>query len=193
MENDLFKKLSRRLNTPDKVQDYLHQFEYNTGDTMYSARTAIKRRKAHCLEGVFVAAALLEHSGYEPFVLSLESQDRLDHCLYIYKKRGCWGSIGKSRDLGLAGRVPRYRSLRDLVWSYYDPYIDRTGKVTAWQVAHLDETEWDWRFSSKNVWGLEKHLLEIRHHKLKSSDARYRKNLKRYLEKGDLLGHKDWR
>jgi hypothetical protein len=193
MKQDLIRKLSRHLNTPEKVQKYLHSFEYNKGETMYSAFTAIKKQKAHCLEGVFVAASLLEYSGYEPYVLSLESQDRLDHCLFIFQENGLWGSIGKSRDRGLGGRTPRYRSVKDLVWSYFDPYIDKTGKITAWQVAHLDEIECDWRYSSRNVWELENHLLEIKHHKLKSSIHRYKKNLKRYLKSGDLPLHKHWR
>lgn len=193
MKYDLFQKLSRHLNTPDKVQEYLHTFEYNKADTMYSALTALKLKKAHCLEGVFVAAAILEHCGYEPCVLSMESQDRLDHCLFIYQIKGRWGSVGKSRDRGLSGRTPRYRSIKDLVWSYFDAYIDRTGKITAWQVAHLDEISCDWRTSSKNVWDLENHLLEIKHHKLVSSPTRYKKNLKRYLATGDLPLHKHWR
>lgn len=169
MKNDPLLRLSRHLNTPEKVQEYLHGFDYNKGETMYSALTAINRRSAHCLEGVFVAAALLEHAGFEPCVLSLESQDRLDHCLFIYQEKGLWGSIGKSRDRGLGGRVPRYRSLKDLVWSYFDPYIDKTGKITAWQVAHLDEIGCNWRRSSNNVWELENHLLEIKHYKLHAS------------------------
>ena len=193
MEYDLFRKLSRHMNTPDKVQEYLHNFTYNKGETMYSAKTAIKRQTAHCLEGVFVAAAILEHNDYEPLVLSLESQDRLDHCLFIYQAKGLWGSIGKSRDRGLGGRAPRYKSLKNLVWSYFDPYIDKTGKITAWQVAHLDEIECNWRTSPNHVWDLETHLLEIKHHKLKSSVKRYKKNLQRYNATGDLPLHKHWR
>lgn len=191
--NNHILKLSQHINTPSKAQGFLNSFEYNTGETMYSALTAINLRKAQCLEGVFVTAALLEHSGYEPLVLSLESQDRLDHCLFVYQARGLWGAVGKSRDLGLGGRVPRYRSLKSLVWSYFDPYIDKTGRITAWQVAHLDEIKCDWRLSSRNVWELENHLLKIKHHKLESSEKRYKKNLNRFLKKGDLPPHKHWR
>jgi hypothetical protein len=193
MKSDTFLKLSQTLNTPDKVQEYLHNFKYNKAETMYSASTAIELQTAHCLEGVFVAAAILEHSDYEPLVLSLESQDRLDHCLFIYQHKGLWGSIGKSRDRGLGGRTPRYTNLRNLVWSYFDPYVDQTGRITAWQVAHLDEIKCNWRTSSKNLWEMENHLLEIKHYKIKSSEKRYKKNLKRYLATGDLPLHKHWR
>lgn len=193
MKKDPFLKLSQKYNTPAKVQNYLNTFEYNKGSTLYSALTAIKFHKAHCLEGVFVAAVLLERNGYEPYVLSLESQDKLDHCLFVYQANGLWGSIGKSRDRGLGGRVPKYKTMLELVDSYFDPYIDKTGKILAWQVAHLDEINCNWRQSPRNVWALENHLLEIKHHQFKSSKARYEKNLKRYLEKGDLPNHKHWR
>ncbi len=193
MKKEIFKKLSQRFKTPDEVQKYLHQFEYNKSPTMHSALTAIHLKKAHCLEGVFIAAAILEYSGFEPYVLSLESQDQLDHCVFIYQLNGFWGSIGKSRDRGLAGRAPRYRNIKNLVWSYFDPYIDKTGKITAWQVAHLDEISCDWRYGPHHVWSLENHLLKIQHHKLVSSDKRYEKNLKRYLTKGDLPFQKYWR
>ena len=193
MSSQLIEKLSRRFNTPEKVQKYLHRLKYNKGSTLFSALKTAQTKRAHCLEGVFLAAALLERHGYEPYVLSLESQDGLDHCLFIYQKKGRWGSIGKSRDRGLAGRPPIYKSIRDLVWSYFDPYIDKTGKITAWQVAHLDEINCDWRSSRFNVWKLENHLLEIKHHPLRSSKARYKKLLKRYLEKGELPLHRHWR
>ena len=193
MKNDPFHKLSQKYNTPNKVQSYLNTLNYNKDATMYSALTAIKLHKAHCLEGVFVAAAILERNGYEPYVLSLESQDKLDHCLFVYQAKGLWGSIGKSRDRGLGGRVPKYKTLAQLVNSYFDPYIDKTGKITAWQIAHLDEISSDWRCSPKNVWVLENHLLEIKHHQFTSTKSRYARLLKRYLEKGDLPLHKNWR
>jgi hypothetical protein len=193
MSTDFFKNKSLKFNTPDKVQGYIHSLSYNTGDTLYSAKKAMEKKKAHCLEGVFVAAALLERWDYDPFVLSLESQDYIDHCLFIYKAKTGWGAIGKSRDIGLAGREPRYSNLKNLVWSYFDPYVDRKAKILAWQVAHLDEIKCDWRQSSKNLWKLENHLLEIKHYKLNASQSRYQKNLNRYLKRGDLPPQKYWR
>lgn len=159
---------------------------------MYSALTSILKNEAHCLEGVFLAAAILEFHGFEPLVLSLESQDGLDHCLFVYRKNNLWGSIGKSRDKGLSGRPAIYKSLRHLVWSYFDPYVDRTGKITAWQIAHLDEVNCNWRRSSRNVWALEDHLLTIKHHQLKSSKKRYLKLWNRYQKQGDPAPLDHW-
>jgi hypothetical protein len=54
--------------------------------------------------------------------------------------------------------MPIFRSIRDLVWSYYAPYVDQTGRITGYQLVHLDKTECDWRFSRRNVWKAEKYL-----------------------------------
>lgn len=172
-DKDIIAKYSRKYKTPYQVQQLLNRFHYNTSSTLCSALTTLKRKSAHCLEGVFVAAALLEHHGYEPWVLSLESQDKLDHCLFVFQENGRWGAVGKSRDKGLAGRAPIFNNLRNLAWSYFDPYVDGTGKVTAWQVAHLDEISSNWRKSPQNVWKLENYLLEIFHHPVNFSKKRY--------------------
>jgi hypothetical protein len=192
MKTDLIFNISKKLKTPQAVQDFLHEVDYNRDETLFSALKALKKGKAHCLEGVFIAAAILEVHSYEPWVLSLESQDGLDHCLFVYQQKGLWGAVGKSRDPGLCGRPPQYKTLRHLVWSYFDPYIDKTGKITAWQLAHLDEVASDWRRSPRHVWTLENHLLQIKHHKLVSSPRRYQKLFERYKKKGGLQRRPEW-
>lgn len=148
---------------------------------------------AHCLEGVFIAAAILEHHNFEPWCLSLESQDGLDHCLFLFQNsHDLWGAIGKSRDYGLNGRKPEFKSIKSLVKSYYDPYVDKTGKITAWQVAHLDEVACDWRRSKRNVWKLEKHLLEIAHQEYPTNKKHFAKLRHNYLLNGDFPPLKNW-
>ncbi len=189
---DLIKFHSRKFKTPFQVQRLLNGLQYNSASTLASANSCLHRKSAHCLEGVFVTAAILEHHNYEPLVLSLESQDGLDHCLFVFQHKSRWGSVGKSRDKGLNGRAPVFRSLRDLAWSYFDPYVDHSGKLTAWQVAHLDEVGVDWRYSRTNVWKLEKHLLEIPHHPVKFSKKRYQKLLHHYHRGFDPVPQPYW-
>lgn len=189
------KNLAKKLKTPYQVQKYLRSLPYNReekGETLASAAVALRRGRLHCCEAVLAAAAILEHHGYPPLVLSFESKDGLDHVLFVFRQNGRWGAVGRSRDEGLHGRPPRYRSLRDLVWSYYDPYVDKSGKITAYQVAHLDDTRADWRASKKNVWKVDKYLVGLKHIPLKSSAARYQKLLKDYLRRGPMLRQKHW-
>ena len=188
-------KLSKKLRTPRQVQNYLRRLPYNNekkGETLSSAEKALRRGKLHCFEAAFAAAAILEHHGYPPLVISFESRDDLEHVIYVFKEKNRWGAIGRSRDEGLHGRPARYRSLRDLVWSYYDPYVDKTGKITGFQVAHLDNCKADWRASKRNVWKAENYLIELKHNRLRSSMKRYKKLLKNYLRRGSMPRQKHW-
>jgi hypothetical protein len=169
--------LIQRLNTPAKVQAWLTAMPYNwerRGGTMRSFREVVKRNQAHCLEASVAAAVILEQHGYAPLLLDIESIDLLDHVLFVFQKNGLWGSIARSRDIGLHGRKPLFRSLRQLVWSYFEPYIDMTGRIKGYGLTSLyDLGNYDWRFNTRNMHCIENHLRAIPHRKLKSSDRRY--------------------
>jgi hypothetical protein len=172
--------------TPARVQRYLTGMPYNWergGGTLRSFREVVRRGEAHCLEAALAAAVILEQHGYPPLLLSLESQDLLDHVLFVFREGGRWGSVARSRDLGLHGRRPVFRSLRHLAYSYFDPYVDTTARITGYGLASLyDLGGYDWRFSRRNVWKVERHLQEIPHKPLPSSERRYRRLLARYKE-----------
>lgn len=191
----LIHEWSKKYKTPLQVQRALRQMEYNrekNGETLRSAESALRAGTAHCFEATFIAAAVLEVHGYPPLILSLESQDGLDHVIYLFQQKGKLGTISRSRDAGLHGRAPVFKSLRDLAWSYYDPFIDKTGKVTGFQIAHLDETQSDWRFGTSNVWKAEQYLIDLKHQKLPSSKARYNRVFNRYKKQGPLLSGPHW-
>lgn len=174
------------LRTPLQVQRFLSSMPYNwesDGGTLRSFREVLKRKEAHCLEAALVATVLLEQHGYPPLLLSLESWDKLDHVIFVFQQNGLWGSIGRSRDIGLHGRRPVFHRLRDLAWSYFDPYIDFSGRIIGYGLANLhDLGNYDWRFSSKNVWKVEEHLRVIPHRSIRSSDRRYERWHERYKE-----------
>ncbi len=188
----VFKKLSKKLNSPLKVQKFLLEFKYNKKPTMQSAYTTWKTQQAHCLEGTFLAAAILEQQGFPPLVISFESIDLLEHVIFVYRQDGLWGSIGVSRDQGLKGRKPVFKNIRALALSYCDPYIDKTGLITAYQFANLDDSKADWRRSKKNVWKTEKFLLELEHIKLKTSKKRIQKLRRSYIETGPMKPEWYW-
>ena len=177
--------LVARLNTPAKVQRWLNALPYNTehgGETQHSFRPVVQLRTAHCMEAALFAAVVLEQHGYPPLVMSLESQDWLDHVIFVYQVRGRWGSVARSRDPGLHGRKPVFSSPRALARSYMDPYVDYTGRMKGFGVANLAGTmgTYDWRFTGKSVWKVEQMLIDLPHQKLKSSTRRYRQLLKKY-------------
>lgn len=187
-----FKKLSQKFNSPLKVQKFLKTFEYNKKDTLRSAYSCLVSKEAHCMEAAMLAAAILEPQGYPPLIISFESQDGLDHVIFVFNYKGYWGSIGRSRDQGLHGRAPKFKTIKSLALSYYDPYVDKTGKITAFQLAHLDDTKTNWRFSTQNVWKAEKYLLELKHIKVKSNPSKFKKLKTQYLKNGPLITGKYW-
>jgi hypothetical protein len=177
-------RLISRLRTPGDVQRYLNRLPYNTephGETLRSFREVSRRATAHCLEAALFAACVLEQHGYPPLLMGLESIDLLDHVIFVYRHRGRWGSVARSRDPGLHGRKPVFRSPRALAESYFDPYIDYTGRVTGYSVVDLEVMgTFDWRLSRKNVWPVEKMLLGLPHRKIKRSLKRVRYERKKY-------------
>ncbi len=179
-------KLIQQLNTPLKVQRYFSSLPYNwekDGGTVRSFREVLKRREAHCLEAAVGAAVILEQHGYPPLLLSLESQDLLDHVVYVFKQDGRWGSIARSRDAGLHGRKAVYRSLRELALSYFDPFVDFTGRLKGYGVTNLyDLGKYDWRFSPRRMTRIENHLRAIPHKPIHSSDRRYEKLLAHFRQ-----------
>jgi hypothetical protein len=128
-----------------------------------------------------VAATILEQHGYPPLLLDLESQDKLDHVLFLFRENGRYGTVARSRDFGLHGRKPVFRSVRELVMSYVDPYIDGSGRVTGYGVFDLRTLRrCDWQLSARNVWAVEKALIEFPHKKLRTSTRRYQAILRQF-------------
>lgn len=185
---DVFTREERRIierhRTPRQVQEFLRRLPYNwerEGETLRSFREVVRLNTAHCLEAALVAAVILEQHGYPPLVVSFESKDGVDHVIYVFRRGGRWGSVARSRDAGLHGRKPVFRGIRDLVWSYFDPYVDLTGRITGYQLVDLRVLgSYDWRLAVTNIWKVENYLLEIPHRTLRSSDRRYQRLLARF-------------
>jgi hypothetical protein len=173
-----------RLRSPRAVQRWLRTLPYNwerRGETLRSLRGVVRRRTAHCLEGALAAACVLEQHGYPPLLLSFESQDGLDHVLFVFRERGRWGAVARSRDPGLHGRKPVFRTPRQLAASYMDAYVDLSGRVTGFAVADLRELGgYDWRLGERNVRKVERWLIDYRHSPLPMSEARYARARARY-------------
>ena len=187
----------RRLGTPAAVQRFLNALPYNDEPppgraTLRSFRGVVRHGTAHCIEAALAAAVVLEQHGYPPLILSFESIDELDHVLFVYQERGRWGSVARSRDPGLHGRKPVFRTARALALSYVEPYVDFTGRVVGYTVVDLRDLlgDYDWRLSENNVWKAERVLLDAPHRPIRSSDARINALRRRYVEFRETYGRK---
>jgi hypothetical protein len=190
------RRLIQRLRTPLQVQRYLNHLPYNTEPapgraTLRSFRGVVRTGTAHCLEAALAAAVILEQHGYPPLVMSFESIDELDHVIFVYRQTGQWGSVARSRDPGLHGRQPVFRSPRALARSYIDPYVDYTGRAMAYAVVDLRTLgDYDWRLAPTNVWKVERMLLDYPHRKMRSSDRRFGRLRKWYRTYREAHGQK---
>ncbi len=174
----------RAHRTPRSVQRWLHALPYNyerRGKTLSSFRGVVRRGTAHCLEAALAAAVIMEQHGHAPLLLSFESIDLLDHVIFVFREGGRWGSVARSRDPGLHGRKPVFRTARELARSYLDTYVDMTGRLKGFAVADLrDLGGYDWRLSERNVWKVEQWLVDYPHRPLGISDRRYAELHARY-------------
>jgi hypothetical protein len=180
------RRLIARLRTPRSVQHWLNRLPYNKetrGGTFHSFRQVARGRTAHCAEAALAAACILEQHGYPPLLMTFESVDNLDHVIFVYRRGGRWGTVARSRDPGLHGRKPVFCTPRALAMSYFDPYIDRTGCITGYAIVDLRElANYDWRFAPKNMWAVERFLIDIPHRRIRVPPKRIRRMRARYKE-----------
>lgn len=127
-EMDIFKN----LNTPIKIQDFLDTLAVNwekKGDINMSPRCVLHEKKAHCIEGAFLAAVALWIHGEKPLLLELKVPGDINHIVTLYQRNGYWGAISKTNHLALRFRDPVYKTIRELVLSYFhECFDDKTGK-----------------------------------------------------------------
>ena len=181
------RRVIRHHRSPRAVQAWLNALPYNTEPppgpgTLRSFRGVVRHQTAHCLEAAISAAVILEQHGYPPIVMSMESVDDLDHVVFVYRARGRWGAVARSRDPGLHGRRAVFRSLRDLALSYADPFVDATGCLKAWGAVDLRQLgRYDWRLFDGNVYKVERLLYEIPHRPIVLSPARVARLRRKYF------------
>ncbi len=174
MPNNLTKSETRTLKslkTPDRIQRFLDtEIAYNKepdGETNRSPRRVLRDQVAHCLEGALLAAAALRVNGAPPLLLDLEAIRDDDHVLAIFKQNNHWGAIAKSNYSGLRYREPVYRTLRELVMSYFEHYynLDREKTLRNYSrpvnLARFDRIHW--MTTENDLWQISDHLVTIPH------------------------------
>src|SRR6059058_1733298 len=97
--------LLKRLDTPEKIQRFINAIPANYeagGETVLSVREVLRQRRAHCIEGAFVAACALWVNHRPPLVMHLDC-DPADwpHVVALFRRARAWGAISKSNHIGL--------------------------------------------------------------------------------------------
>jgi hypothetical protein len=166
-----------RLDTPQKVQAFVNRIPANHergGETLLSAREVLRQRRAHCLEGAFVAACALWIHGRPPLVVHLDCDlSDYPHCIAVFRQGRFWGAISKTNGAVLRHRDPVYRTLRELALSYFHEYCDRKGRHTlrsysgAFDMRRVDTDLWV--TSTASCWDAHERLVGLRHYPLVSA------------------------
>lgn len=126
--NDDEIRLLRTLDNPDKIQAFLDSIDYNPDYECRSPRWVMKKRSAHCFEGALFAAAAFQFIGYKPQIVDMKAFNDDDHVIAVFREDGYWGAVAKSNFTSLRFREPVYRSLRELIMSYFDFFFNINGE-----------------------------------------------------------------
>ncbi len=160
----------RRLTSPAKIQRFLDELGYNKepeGPTCHSPRLVLRHGAAHCMEGALLGAAALRVLGHPPLLIDLEAVRDDDHVLAVFSQRGHWGAMAKSNYSGLRFREPVYRTLRELVMSYFEHYFNLASEKTLRRYSRpVNLRRFDrigWMTSQENLWAIPEYLTTISH------------------------------
>jgi len=166
-----------RLSTPQKIQSFINAIPANHeqgGETILSVREVLRQRRAHCIEGAFVAACALWVHGKPPLVMHLDcAASDYPHVVALFRQGGAWGAISKTNGAVLRFRDAVYRSLRELAMSYFHEYSDKRGRKTlrshsaAFDLRKIDPALWVTRESACGE--ANERLAALRHYPLISA------------------------
>ncbi|HEY4509185.1 MAG TPA: hypothetical protein VJC13_02805 [Candidatus Paceibacterota bacterium] len=184
-------KLFHKMNSPQKIQDYLNSLPFNFEEgwgTCMSPRKVLEMGKADCLEGAIFAAVVLEFHGHKPLLLDLRSTKKpydYDHVVAVFKQFDCFGAISKTNHGVLRYREPVYKTVRELVISFFHEYFLDNGKKTLREYSELLDlsklkcdrarakgvlrpADRTWRTSEKDIWQVHEALDKIKHYPMLS-------------------------
>jgi hypothetical protein len=179
------KKFLKSLNSAPRIQGYLDQLTYNAQNSACSARYTMITNEGHCFEGCLVAAAALEFQGYVPLMVHLIGHNDDYHALTVYRTKSGWGAFSKSNTTLLAGRLPVYLSVRELVMSYFDFYHNVKGQPSLYSFSQLINlnrfNHWNWRTSDEDLMEMGMEMSQLKH--FECTDLRTLKKLPRVSQR----------
>jgi len=181
------------LDTPIKIQHYLNKLAYDPVPGTASPRRVMKEKKANCFEGALFAAAALRSLGRPPLVVDMRAVNDDDHVLAVFRQNGAWGCVAKSNYTVLRFREPVYRSIRELMMSYFDVFFNPIGEKTLreysapFDLRRLDKD--GWMMTEKDLSYIGDALDRARHYRVMSRKQIRRLQIAdRDLVKAGLIG-----
>lgn len=161
------RKVMARLSSPIKIQAFLDELPYSAEKIYRCPLRVLRDRTAHCFDGALFAAAALRRLGHPPLVLEMIPNDRDDvHLLALRKHERYWGAVAKSNFVWLRFREPIYRTLRELVLSYFEQYynVQREKTLRGYTVPLNLKTfdKFNWMVSDDHLERIAQRLDEIR-------------------------------
>ena len=190
----------RRLNSPQKIQDYINKLPINfelDGDTCMSPRKVLSLKSAHCVEGALLAAVALWYHGQKPLLLDLKTTPNDDeHVVALFQSRGYWGAISKTNHGVLRYREPIYKTVRELALSYFHEYFKNSGQKTLrsysapFDLSKIKDKTW--MISNDNLWNLVEKLDTSKHYPFlnRYQEKNLRKADKIEIEAGKIVEYK---
>jgi hypothetical protein len=148
-----------QLKTPFAIQEYLDSMPYIGEERDRSPLNVMLDGQCHCLDGGFLAALALWRIGQKPLLLDLVSDPGMDddHVLALYQIEGRWGAVAKSNYVNLGFREPVYKTLRELVMTYFEHYCsihkEKTlrGYMRPFDASRYSHLNWAWDEAGANL------------------------------------------
>jgi hypothetical protein len=125
------RQLLSGLDSPYAIQSFLNTVPYSEDKFYRCPLRVLRDRKGHCFDGALFAAMALRRLGHPAMILELIPNERDDdHIVALFKQNAGWGALAQSNFTGLRFREPVYRSLRELVMSYFEDHFNAAGEKT---------------------------------------------------------------
>lgn len=164
-------KTLKKLKTPAKIQDFLDGMKINfepNGDTCRPPLVVLKEKSCHCIEAAILAALALRLSGRPPLLVDLlANKNDFDHVVAVFQQNGKWGGISKTNHAALRYREPIYKSIRELVMSYFHEYLDDFGRKNLRSYSlPVNLKRFDklgWMTTKEDVFYIPEYLVEVKH------------------------------
>ncbi len=120
----------RSFRNPMDIQRYLDSLAYVGEERDRCPLDVMKDGQCHCLDGGLFAALALRRIGDPGLMIDLvpikdARGHKLDddHVLAVFQRNGRWGAVAKSNFAWLRYHEPVYRSIRELVMSFFEVYF----------------------------------------------------------------------